>query len=122
MEVGERIRQLRERKDWSQKKVADITHINTSVYNRIEKGTRKIRTEELIKIADALGVSVGYLSGVNDGTLTKFSKETQDILDNLDLTDEQLRKKFPFEIDGRQVTDEEFKWFIASVRSRRQME
>ena len=66
MIIGERIRNIREDKDILQQELADAVGINVSVLSRIEKGTRQLRDDELIKIADKLNVSVDYLLGRTD--------------------------------------------------------
>lgn len=64
MTTGERIRNVREDKDILQQELADAIGINVSVLSRIEKGTRPIRDDELIKIANKLSVSSDYLLGI----------------------------------------------------------
>ncbi|WP_071837937.1 helix-turn-helix domain-containing protein [Selenomonas ruminantium] len=66
MIIGERIRNIREDEDILQQELADAVGINVSVLSRIEKGTRQLRDDELIKIADKLNVSVDYLLGRTD--------------------------------------------------------
>lgn len=66
MITGERIRNIREDKDILQQELADAVGINVSVLSRIEKGTRQLRDDELVKIADKLNVSVDYLLGRTD--------------------------------------------------------
>lgn len=66
MIIGERIRNIREDEDILQQELADAIGINVSVLSRIEKGTRQLRDDELIKIADKLNVSVDYLLGRTD--------------------------------------------------------
>ena len=66
MLTGERIRNTREDMDILQQELADAIKINVSVLSRIEKGTRQIRDDELVKIADKLHVTTDYLLGRTD--------------------------------------------------------
>lgn len=66
MSTASRIVGLRERSDLTQKELSARLGINRSVLNRIEKGTRPIRDDEVKLIADFFGVSTDYLLG-NDG-------------------------------------------------------
>ena len=59
--IGEKIRCIREDKDIRQQELADSIGMSVSVLSRIEKGTRLVRTDELIVIAKKLQISVGYL-------------------------------------------------------------
>lgn len=63
MNAGRRIAQLREEKGLSQLEFAHKVNINNSVMNRIEKGIRPIRDDELIAISKFFGVSIDYLLG-----------------------------------------------------------
>lgn len=64
MDIGKRIKQLREDKDLTQKELADKVQLNYSVLSRIESGERRARDEELIKIAKELDVTVDYILGL----------------------------------------------------------
>ena len=65
MTTGDRIRNAREDKDILQQELANAINMNVSVLNRIEKGTRPIRDDELVRIARALQVSTDYLLGTS---------------------------------------------------------
>lgn len=65
MDAGKRILHLREQLGWSQKDLAEKVSIDKSVMNRIELGTRSIRDDELVKLADVLEVTTDYILGRN---------------------------------------------------------
>lgn len=54
MEIGERIKYLRESQGMTQKKLADSIHISSSLMNRIEKGSSNPSLECICNIANAL--------------------------------------------------------------------
>ncbi|MBQ2974792.1 MAG: helix-turn-helix transcriptional regulator [Clostridia bacterium] len=62
----ERIRNLREDKDWTQQKIADMLFINRRTYAAYENGINSMTPETLAKIADIYGTSVDYLLGRTD--------------------------------------------------------
>jgi len=64
--VYPRIRDLREDKDLSQKKMADILHCSQQVYSNYELGQRDIPTELLIRLSRFHKVSVDYILGLSD--------------------------------------------------------
>lgn len=64
--VYPRIRNLREDKDLSQKKMADILHCSQQVYSNYELGQRDIPTELLIKLSLFHQVSVDYILGLTN--------------------------------------------------------
>ncbi|MFD1067040.1 helix-turn-helix domain-containing protein [Oceanobacillus locisalsi] len=74
MNTGQRIIQLRSQKNWSQKVLAKQVKINVSVMNRIEAGERPIKGDELIVIADTLGVTTDYLLG-KEAPVSKMPKQ-----------------------------------------------
>ena len=55
--VGQRIRELREKKGWSQEKLAEHADLDRTYIGRIERGEKNIGLENLVKIARALGSS-----------------------------------------------------------------
>lgn len=50
-----RIREMRQRRDLTQQEVAQGAGLSLTRYHRLEKGTRKLRVEDLGPLADALG-------------------------------------------------------------------
>ncbi|MBR3935024.1 MAG: helix-turn-helix transcriptional regulator [Oscillospiraceae bacterium] len=61
-----RIRDLREDKDLSQKKLAEILNISQSTYSRYESGYLDVPSEVLIALSSFYGVSVDYILGLTD--------------------------------------------------------
>ena len=67
--LGNRIRELRKARAFTQEQVAERLEISRQRYARIENGTNNITLEILIKLAEILGVSVGDITKVLDETL-----------------------------------------------------
>lgn len=63
MKVNEMIVNLREKRNISQRELANRIGINKSVMNRIESGERDVRAHELEAIANYFDVSTDYLLG-----------------------------------------------------------
>lgn len=117
--IGARIKHLRESRGWSQMLLGEKVGLNNSVLSRIEDEKRPVQDAELIRFCEVFNVAADDLLGISPRSL---SVEAQNVLNSLDLSDEEIRRMFPFELDGRPVTEDEFRWFIASVRSKRSME
>ena len=66
MNMYKRIRDLREDKDLSQKKLAEILNISQSTYSRSESGYLDVPSEVLIALSIFYGVSVDYILGLTD--------------------------------------------------------
>ena len=64
----ERIRNLREDKDWSQEYVANLLCISQRSYSHYEKGERGLPTNILIKLADIHNTSTDYLLNRTDNS------------------------------------------------------
>ena len=62
----DRIRALREDKDWSQQKLADMLHINCRTYSAYETGVNAIPLDILAALARIYGTSTDYLLGLTD--------------------------------------------------------
>ena len=59
----ERIRNLREDKDFTQSEIAEILHCSQVCYSNYENGKRDIPTQVLLKLAKFHNTSVDYLLG-----------------------------------------------------------
>ena len=64
--MKERIRALREDKDWTQEKVAEMLHINRRTYSAYENGVNAVPLDILAALADLHHTSTDYLLGLTD--------------------------------------------------------
>ena len=60
-QLGERVRQLREQRGWSQESFAHEGGLGRSFAGAIERGEKDVRLSTLTKLARALGVSLSQL-------------------------------------------------------------
>jgi transcriptional regulator with XRE-family HTH domain len=60
--VGERIKEVREARGWTQEKLADESKVSRGFLSEVEKHGKNISLDLLLRIANALGASVGYLA------------------------------------------------------------
>lgn len=61
--AGEQIRRVREHHNLSQREVCERSGIDVASYSRIEQGHASPVLDTLIRISDAIGVSLGELFG-----------------------------------------------------------
>lgn len=94
-QLAARIVDLRERVNMSQSELAKRLGIDKSSMNKIEKGTRKVSSEELDKIASIFDVSTDYLLGRN----TPDKKHIEQEID-LDKAIDESRS-----FDGKPISD-----------------
>ena len=59
----QRIRDLREDRDWNQTEVAKKLNMSQTGYSKYETGENDIPTRVLIHLADLYGTSIDYLLG-----------------------------------------------------------
>ena len=62
----ERIRNLREDRDLTQKQVADILFMQLTQYRRYESGERELPLDLAITLSDFYNVPIDYIAGVSD--------------------------------------------------------
>jgi transcriptional regulator with XRE-family HTH domain len=115
--TGSRIKQLRERKGWTQLDLALKVGINNSVLSRIESNKRPVESQELKKIAEVFEVTTDYLLGKDNRHPAEKLKEYLD----MELTDEEIMERMNFKVDNLALSNEEVKEFIAFVRGKRFM-
>ena len=64
----ERIRNLREDKDLTQKQIGQLLNMSQTGYNQYEIGKNDIPTKILIELAKFYNTSVDYILGITDET------------------------------------------------------
>lgn len=60
--VGERIREVREARGWTQEKLADAAQISKGFLSEVENRGKNLSLGVLLRIATAIGASVEYLA------------------------------------------------------------
>ena len=73
----ERIRNLREDKDLTQRQIADFLHCSQRIYSNYERGDVDIPTSILIKLADFHATSVDYLLGQTNTKVPYHKADTK---------------------------------------------
>ncbi len=63
MKMYQRVRDLREDHDKTQKEIAQMLNMQLTVYQRYERGERDLPLWAAIKLADYYGVTLDYLVG-----------------------------------------------------------
>lgn len=61
--IYQRIRDLREDRDWNQTTVANMLHMSQPGYSKYETGEHDIPTQVLIQLARIYNTSIDYLLG-----------------------------------------------------------
>ena len=62
MSLGEKVKELREKKGMNQKELSEASGITQATISRIEKGkVNQLKSEALKRLADALGSTIDYL-------------------------------------------------------------
>lgn len=72
MNIGTRIRKLREQKGMTQAELAKKIMVDKSVMNRIEIGTRLVRNDELLSLSHVFNVSPDFILGNKKRAMVAF--------------------------------------------------
>ncbi|WP_431090869.1 helix-turn-helix domain-containing protein [Paenibacillus sp. 8b26] len=128
---GKRLKAERERcklidPKWTQEYVANLLGVARSTYTAYENGTKQPSMNTLAKIADTFNVKVDYLYGrsndpSSDSSLSPPSAKENLFVKDMELTDQELLNKYNITVDGKTLTHDEAKDFIAFVRSKRSL-
>jgi transcriptional regulator with XRE-family HTH domain len=73
MKIHEKIKLMRESKDWSQEEMAMKLNMSLNGYSKIERGETKAYISKLEQIADILGVDLVELLAFGDGHVILIS-------------------------------------------------
>jgi len=100
--LTERLRELREEHGYkSRNKLADVIGIDRTTYSRIENGsTKTISSDILIKLAELYGVSADYILG-----LSHTPEKTYDDINTLGLSIEAAKNLCSGTVDARVVNE-----------------
>lgn len=119
MNYGKRIATLRDKFGWTQEDLAKKLGISRAALSHYEKNRREPDFETLTKLADLFHVSIDYLVGRTNNPGSLLDEDVRAFTDQLELSDEAILSKFALTIDGKQLSEEEAKRFIAFVRAER---
>lgn len=59
--LGQRIREERLKLNWTQEQLAEKVYLSTAYIGQIERGERSLTLDNLVAVANQLGVTVDYL-------------------------------------------------------------
>lgn len=79
--IGERIREARKRKEWSQAKLSEKIDVAVVYISRIERGDAQINLKRLAQVAKALDVSMSeLLTGISPEHGRYLNQEWEQVL------------------------------------------
>ncbi|MGE0773085.1 MAG: helix-turn-helix domain-containing protein [Cyclobacteriaceae bacterium] len=87
--IGERITELRKRKNWSQSDLAEAIGASRDIIGKYERNENSPSVEMAVKIAKAFDVPVDYLLG--EGKHASYSKETVKRIEEIESMDDKTR-------------------------------
>ncbi|WP_276353963.1 helix-turn-helix domain-containing protein [Cohnella caldifontis] len=121
MNIGNRIAFLRDQRGWTQEQLAASLGISRAALSHYEKNRREPDSVTLTKVADLFKVTLDYLVGRTENPHMNMDADVGSFIDHLELSDEEILEKFALTIDGRKLTADEARRFIAFVRAERAM-
>jgi|ERR1700730_5858875 transcriptional regulator with XRE-family HTH domain len=121
MTYGDRIAELREKRALTQEELASKLGISRASLSHYETSRREPDYETINKIATFFNVSVDYILGRTDHPNLVLEVDVRQFADSLELSDEHILEKFSLTIDGRTLSPEEAKRFIAFIRAERSL-
>jgi transcriptional regulator with XRE-family HTH domain len=74
MQIHEKIRLMRQCKDWTQEEMAEKLGWAVNSYAKIERGETDVKFEKLRKVADTLGVDINELISPDEKTVLNFAE------------------------------------------------
>lgn len=79
--IGQRIKEARREKGWSQDKLSEVIDVSPVYISRVERGSTQINLNRLVQLANALDTSIEYLIiGTVPNTQNYLNKELYEIL------------------------------------------
>lgn len=117
---GKRIAELRKKRGMNQESLARLLGITRASLSHYETDRREPDYEILTKMANLFRVTFDDLMGrKQEETAADRSKHITEFLNRVELVDDSITSRYELTIDGRKLTAEETKRFIAYIRSER---
>ena len=115
MNIGEKIKALREKKGLLQKKVAEEIGMHPSNYSKVEKGERELSLDSAAKVAQLFGLSVDQLIHLQeDDSIKEVKVENKGVMEQVLLIQELEDKdqEIIFRMINTLLTKKKFKDFF----------
>jgi len=116
---GDRIASLREKWGLTQEELSSKLGISRAALSHYETNRREPDYETLRNIANFFDISLDYLLGRTNDPHSVLDRDVREFVDSLELSDDKILEKFTLTVDGRKLTPEEARRFIAFIRAER---
>lgn len=88
MAIGERIKRLRQERDWTQADLGEAISIHQKQVSSYERGVNVPSTEILIKLAEIFNVTLDYLAFDTKGVPSKLNIQDRELLRRFEAVDD----------------------------------
>jgi len=92
MQINEKLKVMRQCKDWTQEELAEKLDLAVNTYARIEQGKTTMKLDKLEKVAQIMGVDVQELMDTNEKTVLNYAENcthSNNVKCNIYLTETQ---------------------------------
>ncbi|TVY01091.1 helix-turn-helix domain-containing protein [Paenibacillus cremeus] len=119
MQYGDRIAKLREKHSLTQEGLSSKLGITRASLSHYENNRREPTYETIAAIANIFKVSIDYIIGRTDDPHQVLDNDLRDFDDSMELSDSKTLERFTLTIDGKKLSSDEAKRFIAFIRAER---
>lgn len=98
LNIGDKIVELRKRKNWSQSDLAKAIAASRDIIGKYERNENSPSVEMAVKIAQAFDVPIDYLLG--EGKHATYDKETVKRLEDIEHLDPDIKQHLFFLMDN----------------------
>jgi transcriptional regulator with XRE-family HTH domain len=88
MKISERIKRLRQEKDWTQADLAEKLHVHQKQVSAYERGVNTPSTDILVKLAEIFQVTLDYLAFESHGQPARFNIQDRELLRRFEAVDQ----------------------------------
>jgi transcriptional regulator with XRE-family HTH domain len=118
--IGRQISALRDKLGITQGEVAEMIGISRASLSHYETGRRQPDYDTLQRFAMFFNVTVDYLMGRYGEHRLESDRELE-FATSLELSDDRILEEYTLTVDGRELTPEEARRFIAFIRAVRSL-
>ena len=84
LEIGKKIKTLRQTKGWSQAEIAEMLNISVPAFSKIETDITDINVSRLKQIADIFGVTLSEMVSTSETENVAYNNELKDAKDMIE--------------------------------------
>lgn len=116
--IGDRIRELRKKRGWSQKVLGEKVNVSMQVISNWERGYTGLGHDDVARLSKVFNVQADYILGKTNEPHLSISDGVKELMSIIELSDASAIEKIKstFQHKGKEISDEAAKEILSFAR------